>query len=111
MSNLTLGQRVSFCAHVKSKHRSVAEKSPHSYDWLVVKTVVERTELRESKTGIVVGIRVLREGKVCGGLANDDPTYLETTNTVKVYLVAVNLSGFYRVLPEDITPVKEAPHA
>jgi hypothetical protein len=102
MPSLTLGQRVTFKAHVKSQHEQVREVNQYGYAYIAIKNVVKRTVLATPKSGIVTGVRVLREGTVRGGMADDDPTYLDQTKTVKVYLVAVNLSGFYRVLPEDI---------
>lgn len=107
MPSLTLGQRVTFKAHIRSEHEHVREVNQYGYAYIAIKKVVKRTVLATPKSGIVAGVRVLREGTVRGGMADDDPTYLDQTNTVKVYLVAANLAGFYRALPEDIEEVGE----
>ena len=106
MCEIKLGDKVTFSAHVKGELRYVSEMTVYGYQRTVYQRRVVRWPLSEPKSGIIVGARTLREGTVEGGRADDDPTYLATTNKVKVYLVAVNLTGFYRVLPEDI--LKEA---
>jgi hypothetical protein len=104
MREIKLGDKVSFSAHVRSELRYESDINTYGYQRTVYKRVVARWPLPEPKVGIIAGVRVLREGTVEGGHADDDPTYLATTNKVKVYLVAVNLAGFYRVLPVDIEP-------
>lgn len=60
---------------------------------------IYKRETIEPKTGIIVGIRTLKEGKT---INLGDYLVFEPTKYIKVYLVALNMSQIIKVLPEDI---------
>jgi hypothetical protein len=98
--SVKLGQRVSFKAHVRSQYSSRDDCKRRR---------IEKIELTEPETGIVVGVRTLREGVTVLESDCDDMGYhyaewweFRPSRYIKVYLVATNLTTIRRVLPEDI---------
>ena len=60
-----------------------------------------RRTLREPVSGIVVGIRTVKEGESVY-MGAEEGSYFAPTKHLQVYLVAINMKQIIRVMPEDI---------
>jgi len=97
MSNLQLGERVSFDRHLVKRHQ-------HERDSILSrKKTIWKEVSCQYKNGIICGMRVIKEGYRA---YDDKGTYFEPTKHIKVYLVAVNLN--MRPYYVAVDAVKEA---
>lgn len=90
-----LGDKVKVKAKLKSIKRWNKE----------IGTLMKTYERKEISTiGIIVGIRVLKEGYTD---FYEDGLIFTATKNIKVYLVATSLKQIIKVLPEDIEKLEE----
>jgi hypothetical protein len=85
--NELLGKKVKFKKHMVREEKYNGTKEWKEYD-------------NKESQGIICGVRIVKNGYSDGYF--DEARYFKITSTQKVYIVACNLRGFYKVKPESI---------